>query len=168
MTLIKNSWSYCNILLFVYVIVLPLNICHALMPWLVCSTWVIAWWRTCLSRRGLRDTVRTLIGIIPDFLDIAVTKLFFSFPHVVHKYYCIPKLELFNQVKYLICIWACPLFVQALLGLYLTFTSWLAYILFEDTVQGKTVFTSYTVTLYQMSILFTTSNNPDVWLSAYK
>ena len=58
--------------------------------------------------------------------------------------------------------------MQALLGLYLAFTSWLAYILFEDTVQGKTVFTSYTVTLYQMSILFTTSNNPDVWLPAYK
>ena len=44
--------------------------------------------------------MRTLIGIIPDFLDIAVTKLFFSrhevIPQVVNKYYCNPKLELFN------------------------------------------------------------------------
>ncbi|ESQ38037.1 hypothetical protein EUTSA_v10029480mg [Eutrema salsugineum] len=35
-------------------------------------------------------------------------------------------------------------------------------------LQGLTVFTSYGVTLYQMFILFTTSNNPDVWIPAYK
>lgn len=80
-----------------------------------------------VNTRGLRDCVRTLVGVIPDFVDIA-----------------------------------------ALLGLYLLFSSWLAYVLFEDTVQGNLVFTTYTTTLYQMSILFTTSNNPDVWLPAYK
>ncbi|CAN1231205.1 Two pore calcium channel protein 1 [Linum perenne] len=46
--------------------------------------------------------------------------------------------------------------------------SWVAYVMFEDTEQGKTVFTSYAVTLYQLFILFTTSNNPDVWIPAYK
>ncbi|GFP78768.1 two pore calcium channel protein 1a [Phtheirospermum japonicum] len=46
--------------------------------------------------------------------------------------------------------------------------SWLAYVIFEDTVQGKTLFTSYGTTLYQMFVLFTTSNNPDVWIPAYK
>ncbi|KAL0288721.1 UNVERIFIED_CONTAM: Two pore calcium channel protein 1A, partial [Sesamum angustifolium] len=46
--------------------------------------------------------------------------------------------------------------------------SWLAYVIFEDTEQGKTIFTSYGATLYQMFILFTTSNNPDVWIPAYK
>ncbi|XP_051135328.1 two pore calcium channel protein 1A [Andrographis paniculata] len=58
--------------------------------------------------------------------------------------------------------------VMALLLLFLLFSSWLAYVIFEDTEQGKTTFTSYGVTLYEMFILFTTSNNPDVWIPAYK
>ncbi|KAL0746394.1 hypothetical protein Bca101_028396 [Brassica carinata] len=45
---------------------------------------------------------------------------------------------------------------------------WIAFVMFEDTQQGLTVFTSYGATLYQMFILFTTSNNPDVWIRAYK
>lgn len=59
-------------------------------------------------------------------------------------------------------------FVQALGFLFLLFSSWLAYVMFEDTQQGKIVFTSYGITLYQMFVLFTTSNNPDVWIPAYK
>nr|DAD22894.1 TPA_asm: hypothetical protein HUJ06_024357 [Nelumbo nucifera] len=58
--------------------------------------------------------------------------------------------------------------VIALWLLFLLFSSWLAYVIFEDTLQGKTVFTSYGTTLYQMFVLFTTSNNPDVWIPAYK
>ncbi|KAL2650542.1 hypothetical protein R1flu_018670 [Riccia fluitans] len=58
--------------------------------------------------------------------------------------------------------------VAALLSLFILFSSWLGYILFEDTVQGKEVFTSYMLTLYGMTILFTTENNPDLWLPAYK
>ncbi|XP_050205536.1 two pore calcium channel protein 1 [Mercurialis annua] len=58
--------------------------------------------------------------------------------------------------------------VLALWLLFLLFSSWLAYVMFEDTQQGKLVFTSYGITLYQMFVLFTTSNNPDVWIPAYK
>ncbi|KAL6543387.1 mitochondrial thiamine pyrophosphate transporter [Orobanche hederae] len=58
--------------------------------------------------------------------------------------------------------------VLALWLLFLLFASWLAYVIFEDTVQGRTLFTSYGATLYQMFVLFTTSNNPDVWIPAYK
>ncbi|KAM1413183.1 hypothetical protein ACFXTO_025812 [Malus domestica] len=58
--------------------------------------------------------------------------------------------------------------VLALGLLFLLFSSWLAYVMFEDTKQGKTVFTSYGITLYKMFVLFTTSNNPDVWIPAYK
>ncbi|KAJ6693267.1 hypothetical protein OIU85_004071 [Salix viminalis] len=58
--------------------------------------------------------------------------------------------------------------ILALGLLFLLFSSWLAYVMFEDTQQGKIVFTSYGTTLYQMFILFTTSNNPDVWIPAYK
>ncbi|KAH7288344.1 hypothetical protein KP509_31G023000 [Ceratopteris richardii] len=52
--------------------------------------------------------------------------------------------------------------------LFLLFSSVLAFVLFEDTEQGKEYFSSYGSTLYQMFVLFTTSNNPDVWLPAYK
>lgn len=58
--------------------------------------------------------------------------------------------------------------LQALWLLFLLFASWVAYVMFEDTQQGKLVFTSYGTTLYQMFVLFTTSNNPDVWIPAYK
>ncbi|KAK9922479.1 hypothetical protein M0R45_030941 [Rubus argutus] len=58
--------------------------------------------------------------------------------------------------------------VLALGLLFLLFASWLAYVIFEETQQGTTVFTSYGTTLYQMFVLFTTSNNPDVWIPAYK
>ncbi|KAG6553595.1 hypothetical protein Mapa_004509 [Marchantia paleacea] len=75
----------------------------------------------------VRDSVKTLVQILPDFFDVA-----------------------------------------ALLTLFLLFSSWLGYILFEDTVQGREVFSSFPATLYGMTILFTTSNNPDLWLPAYK
>ncbi|KAK1302256.1 Two pore calcium channel protein 1A [Acorus calamus] len=58
--------------------------------------------------------------------------------------------------------------ILALFLLFLLFSSWLAYVIFEDTLQGKEVFTSYGTTLYQMFVLFTTANNPDVWIPAYK
>eukprot|EP00246_Nothoceros_aenigmaticus_P009159 TRINITY_DN244_c0_g1_i3.p1 TRINITY_DN244_c0_g1~~TRINITY_DN244_c0_g1_i3.p1 ORF type:complete len:509 (-),score=73.26 TRINITY_DN244_c0_g1_i3:978-2504(-) len=58
--------------------------------------------------------------------------------------------------------------IFALLIIYIVFSSWVAYILFEDTMQGKIFFTSYWTTLYEMFILFTTANNPDVWIPAYK
>ncbi|GMP54562.1 hypothetical protein CsSME_00019699 [Camellia sinensis var. sinensis] len=58
--------------------------------------------------------------------------------------------------------------ILALGLLFLLFSSWIAYVMFEDTEQGKTVFTSFGTTLYQMFVLFTTSNNPDVWIPAYK
>nr|ATG70803.1 ATCCH1 fatty acid oxygenation upregulated 2 [Juniperus scopulorum] len=72
------------------------------------------------------------------------------------------------------CVWsltgmvAVYLDVLALMVLFLLFSSWLAYIMFEDTKQGKLIFTSYGETLCQMFVLFTTSNNPDVWIPAYK
>jgi len=58
--------------------------------------------------------------------------------------------------------------LQALGLLFLVFASWVAYVIFEDTIQGKTVFTSFSTTLYQMFLLFNTANNPDVWVPAYK
>ncbi|RRT56202.1 hypothetical protein GW17_00014868 [Ensete ventricosum] len=58
--------------------------------------------------------------------------------------------------------------ILALSTFFLLFASWLAYVTFEDTEEGRTMFSSYGTTLYQMFVLFTTSNNPDVWVPAYK
>ncbi|MCO5597031.1 hypothetical protein L7F22_051104 [Adiantum nelumboides] len=58
--------------------------------------------------------------------------------------------------------------IVVLFLLFLMFSSVLAFVLFEDTEQGNVYFSSYGLTLYQMLVLFTTSNNPDVWLPAYK
>nr|KJB31683.1 hypothetical protein B456_005G201400 [Gossypium raimondii] len=76
--------------------------------------------------------------------------------------------ELRNSIVILAGMIGTYLNVLALWLLFLLFASWVAYVMFEDTKQGKLVFTSYGTTLYQMFVLFTTSNNPDVWIPAYK
>ncbi|KAE8686509.1 Two pore calcium channel protein 1 [Hibiscus syriacus] len=76
--------------------------------------------------------------------------------------------ELRNSIIILAGMIGTYLNVLALWLLFLLFASWVAYVMFEDTEQGKTVFTSFGTTLYQMFVLFTTSNNPDVWIPAYK
>ncbi|KAI4378321.1 hypothetical protein MLD38_015812 [Melastoma candidum] len=58
--------------------------------------------------------------------------------------------------------------VLALLAFFLLFSSWVAFVMFEDTPQGKIEFTSYGSTLYKLFLLYTTTNNPDVWIPAYK
>lgn len=58
--------------------------------------------------------------------------------------------------------------IVVLFLLFLMFASVLAFVLFEDTEQGTMYFSTYGNTLYRMFVLFTTSNNPDVWLPAYK
>lgn len=58
--------------------------------------------------------------------------------------------------------------IVVLFLLFLMFSSVLAFVLFEDTDQGTMYFSTYGNTLYRMFVLFTTSNNPDVWLPAYK
>ncbi|XP_038694433.1 two pore calcium channel protein 1 isoform X2 [Tripterygium wilfordii] len=75
--------------------------------------------------------------------------------------------ELRDSVRVLAGMLGTYLNVLALWLLFLLFSSWVAYVIFEDTQQGKMVFTSYGTTLYQMFVLFTTSNNPDVWIPAY-
>ncbi|KAK4749796.1 hypothetical protein SAY87_027245 [Trapa incisa] len=76
--------------------------------------------------------------------------------------------ELRNSIIVLTGMLGTYLNILALLLLFLLFSSWVAYVMFEDTKEGKTEFTSYGATLYQMFVLYTTSNNPDVWLAAYK
>lgn len=53
------------------------------------------------------------------------------------------------------------------LSVFLIFSSWLAYILFEDTPQGD-IFSNYFTTFYHMHVLLQSQNSPDEWLPAYK
>ncbi|KDP24122.1 hypothetical protein JCGZ_25779 [Jatropha curcas] len=97
-----------------------------------------------------------------DYLPVRIA------PYIRVVFFILFIRELQNSIVILAGMLKTYLNVLALLLLFLLFSSWLAYVMFEDTQQGKTVFTSYGTTLYEMFVLFTTSNNPDVWIPAYK
>ncbi|KAG7983621.1 hypothetical protein I3843_04G115900 [Carya illinoinensis] len=86
-------------------------------------------------------------------------------PHVLPP----PNKELRTTILILAKIFNYNLLIVLASGLlFLLFFTWLAYVIFEDTQEGTTEFTSFGTTLYQMFVLFTTSNNLDVWIPAYK
>ncbi|KAI3942645.1 hypothetical protein MKW98_014232 [Papaver atlanticum] len=58
--------------------------------------------------------------------------------------------------------------ILALALLFSAFSSWAGYIIFQGTQQGRTTFYSFSVTMYQMFLLFNRSNDLDVWIPAYK
>ncbi|KAK4784011.1 hypothetical protein SAY86_018379 [Trapa natans] len=89
-------------------------------------------------------------------------------PYIRVMFFILSIRELRNSITVLVGMLGTYSNILALLLLFLLFSSWVAYVMFEDTQEGKTVFTSYGATLYKMFILYTTSNNPDVWLPAYK
>ncbi|KAH7576933.1 hypothetical protein JRO89_XS01G0177600 [Xanthoceras sorbifolium] len=117
-----------------------------------------------------------LLILVADFLVYALylSPVAFDFlplriaPYVRVVVFILNIRELRDTILILAGMLGTYLNVLALGLLFLLFASWIAYVFFEDTQQGKTVFTSYGTALYQMFILFTTSNNPDVWIPAYK
>nr|XP_023906859.1 two pore calcium channel protein 1-like [Quercus suber]POF18131.1 two pore calcium channel protein 1 [Quercus suber] len=106
------------------------------------------------------DLYLSLVGF--DYLPFRIA------PYIRVVFFMLNFRELRATIFILAGILGTYLNVLALGLLFLLFSSWLAYVMFEDTQQGKIVFTSYGTTLYQMFVLFTTSNNPDVWIPAYK
>ncbi|KAL5793778.1 hypothetical protein ACOSP7_002372 [Xanthoceras sorbifolium] len=123
-----------------------------------------------------RSKVICLLILVADFLVYALylSPVAFDFlplriaPYVRVVVFILNIRELRDTILILAGMLGTYLNVLALGLLFLLFASWIAYVFFEDTQQGKTVFTSYGTALYQMFILFTTSNNPDVWIPAYK
>ncbi|KAJ7948317.1 Two pore calcium channel protein 1 [Quillaja saponaria] len=117
-----------------------------------------------------------LVVLIADILVYAIyisPVAFHSLPFRIAPYirvvlFILNIRELRNSILILAGMLGTYLNVLALGLLFLLFSSWVAYVMFEDTQQGKLIFTSYGITLYQMFVLFTTSNNPDVWIPAYK
>ncbi|XP_010689009.1 two pore calcium channel protein 1A [Beta vulgaris subsp. vulgaris] len=117
-----------------------------------------------------------LIVLAADIIIFALylSPLAFSFlpfriaPYIRVLFFILYIRELRRSVIVLVGMLPTYLNVWALTLLFLLFSSWIAYVMFEDTKQGAEVFTSYGTTLYQMFVLFTTSNNPDVWIPAYK
>lgn len=121
----------------------------------------------CWVHTSMSWSVLCLITVLQPSLPAAQTIFFlFNFLHTLGD----RKKETFYLFYVLIRLLISSNFhkLQALGLLFLLFSSWLAYVIFEDTKQGKTLFTSYGTTLYRMFVLFTTSNNPDVWIPAYK
>ncbi|KAK9285308.1 hypothetical protein L1049_024499 [Liquidambar formosana] len=130
------------------------------------------YWKNCLNRLK----VTFLLILVADLLVYALYLSPMAFnslpfriaPYIRVVFFILNIRELRASIVVLAGMLVTYLNILALGLLFLLFSSWLAYVIFEDTQQGKTVFTTYGTTLYQMLILFTTSNNPDVWIPAYK
>ncbi|XP_027126939.1 two pore calcium channel protein 1B isoform X3 [Coffea arabica] len=130
------------------------------------------YWKSLLNRLK----VLLLLIMVADILvyvlylsPVAFNSLPFRIaPYVRVVFFILSIRDLCNSIVILAGMLGTYLNVLALSLLFLLFSSWIAFVIFEDTEQGNTVFTSYGMTLYQMFVLFTTSNNPDVWIPAYK
>ncbi|XP_044466336.1 two pore calcium channel protein 1 [Mangifera indica] len=124
----------------------------------------------------IRLKVICLLILVADFLVyvLYLSPLAFDFlplriaPYIRVVFFILNIRELRDSIFILAGMLGTYLNVLALWLLFLLFASWVAYVMFEDTQEGKIIFTSYGSTLYQMFLLFTTSNNPDVWIPAYK
>ncbi|KAF5950165.1 hypothetical protein HYC85_012158 [Camellia sinensis] len=128
---------------------------------------------------GAESLVYEVIFILILVADLLVYALYLSpvafyslplriAPYIRVVFFILNIRELRDSMLILAGMLSTYLNILALGLLFLLFSSWIAYVMFEDTEQGKTVFTSFGTTLYQMFVLFTTSNNPDVWIPAYK
>ncbi|KAL3509378.1 hypothetical protein ACH5RR_028779 [Cinchona calisaya] len=130
------------------------------------------YWKSLLNRLK----VLLLLILVADLLifalylsPVAFNSLPFRIaPYIRVLFFILSIRDLCNSIIILAGMLGTYLSVLALWALFLLFSSWLAFVIFEDTEQGNTIFTSYGMTLYQMFVLFTTSNNPDVWIPAYK
>ncbi|XP_010556839.1 PREDICTED: two pore calcium channel protein 1-like [Tarenaya hassleriana] len=130
------------------------------------------YWKSRLNLLKVACAVVLAVDVLVDFLYLS--PLAFDFlpfriaPYVRVLIFILSIRELRDCLVLLAGMLGTYLNILALWLLFLLFASWIAYVMFEDTQQGLTLFNSYSATLYQMFILFTTSNNPDVWIPAYK
>lgn len=132
----------------------------------------VVFWKNRVNKLKITFLVILVADFIVYALDVSPVN-FFALPMRLAPYirvflFVLNIRELRDGVLVLAGMLGTYLNVMALSLLFLLFSSWVAYVMFEDTLQGKTIFTSYGATLYQMLILFTTSNNPSVWVPAYK
>ncbi|XP_010522608.1 PREDICTED: two pore calcium channel protein 1 isoform X2 [Tarenaya hassleriana] len=130
------------------------------------------YWKSRLNLMKVACAVVLFIDVLVDLLYLSPVAFdFLPFriaPYVRVLIFILSIRELRDCLVLLAGMLGTYLNILALWLLFLLFASWIAYVMFEDTQQGFTLFTSYGTTLYQMFILFTTSNNPDVWIPAYK
>ncbi|KAI5652642.1 hypothetical protein M9H77_29829 [Catharanthus roseus] len=152
------------------VVTLTILTIHTLFP--IAYEGVSIYWKSVLNRLK----VLLLLILIADLVVYAfylspVAFYFLPFriaPYIRVVFFILNIRDLRDSMVILAGMLGTYLNVLALWLLFLLFSSWLAFVIFEDTKQGTSVFTSYGTTLYQMFVLFTTSNNPDVWIPAYK
>ncbi|VFR02665.1 unnamed protein product [Cuscuta campestris] len=128
------------------------------------------YWRSILNRLKVLLLLVLVADLVVYVLSIAGLYYlpFRAAPYLRVVFFILNIRELGDSILILAGMLGTYLNVMVLSVLFLLFCSWLGYVIFEDTQQGKTVFSSYSATLSQMFVLFTTSNNPDVWIPAYK
>ncbi|KAH9616307.1 hypothetical protein KSS87_013461 [Heliosperma pusillum] len=152
------------------VITLLLLIVHTLFPISYEGTGI--YWKKSINIFKVALLLLLTADILVNVLylsPVAVNYLPFRIaPYIRVIFFILYIRELRRSVIVLVGMLPTYLNVVALMLLFLLFSSWIAYVMFEDTKQGEEVFTSYGTTLYHMFVLFTTSNNPDVWIPAYK
>ncbi|VFQ61811.1 unnamed protein product [Cuscuta campestris] len=150
------------------VVTLVILMAHILYP--ISYEGIQIYWKNVIN--GLKVTM--LLALILDQLAyvLALARIYYlpfrAAPYLRVAFFILNIRELRDCIYILAGMSRTYLNVMVLSLLFLLFSSWLGYVIFEDTLQGKTIFTSYGTTLYQMFVLFTTSNNPDAWIAAYK
>ncbi|XP_019194318.1 PREDICTED: two pore calcium channel protein 1A-like [Ipomoea nil] len=149
-------------------VTLVILVTHALFP--ISYEGFQIYWRSILNRLKVLLLLVLVADLVVYVLSIAGLYYlpFRAAPYVRVVFFILNIRELRDSIVILAGMSGTYLNVMVLSVSFLLFCSWLGYVIFEDTEQGKTVFTSFGITLYEMFILFTTSNNPDVWIPAYK
>nr|XP_043623765.1 two pore calcium channel protein 1A [Erigeron canadensis] len=130
------------------------------------------YWRSHVNKLKVISLLILTADLVVDILYLSPVAIYSLplriAPYIRVVFFILNIRDLRDSLAILTGMFATYLNVMALFLLFLLFSSWLAYVIFEDTQQGTALFFSYPATLYQMFVLFTTANNPDVWTPAYK
>ncbi|KAK9078756.1 hypothetical protein SSX86_002814 [Deinandra increscens subsp. villosa] len=151
-------------------VTLIILVVHTLFP-ILYEGWYL-YWRTHVNKLKVISLLILIADLVVDILYLSPVAIY-SLPLRIAPYarvlfFILNIRDLRDSIVVLGGMVGTYLNVLALWLLFLLFSSWLGYVIFEDTQQGTTLFVSYPATLYHMFVLFTTSNNPDVWIPAYK
>ncbi|CAI9280053.1 unnamed protein product [Lactuca saligna] len=151
-------------------VTLIILVVHTLFP--ILYEGVQLYWKSHVNKLKIISLLILVADLIVDILYLSPVAIY-SLPLRIAPYirvviFILNIRDLRDSLVILSGMFVTYLNILALSLLFLLFSSWIAYVIFEDTQQGTTIFVSYSTTLYQMFVLFTTSNNPDVWIPAYK
>ncbi|GAQ81992.1 hypothetical protein KFL_000970180 [Klebsormidium nitens] len=121
-----------------------------------------------LSALLAADVILYSIGLWAGFWSLPAVLSFRLAPYLRVVTVCCSESEIRKGLRILFGIIPGFLDMMTLVGIWLLFSAWLMYLLFEDSLQGELTFTSYRATLNEAIIaMFTGSNVPDFWMPAF-